>query len=203
MPTWHRYISLDINLRTVNLCIFFIRYFNPKLFVWFLFFKTVIENIENTILILSENCYYLNLMFSMFSLFSKKKMEPNMFFLVLLVFENKECTKGANKHNQKRNCTKTLHQWVPFQSIKATIESTFLSISIFTQSHRLYRKDCLGLWKLSPLSWKAFKNIRFWFIHSIYHLGLDGIKLDWCFNDINAFYEKKMDWCCKTFWNGH
>ena len=42
--------------------------------VWFLFFNTVIENTENTILVFSENySCYLNIVFFVFSVFENKK----------------------------------------------------------------------------------------------------------------------------------
>ena len=46
--------------------------------VWFLFFNTVIENTENTILMFSENCScYLNIVFSVFYVFENKKKTRN------------------------------------------------------------------------------------------------------------------------------
>ena len=57
-----------------------------------LFLRTVFENIENTILVFSENCHCsLNLLFSVFSVsFRKKKLGTKHVLLVLFVFENKK-----------------------------------------------------------------------------------------------------------------
>ena len=70
-----------IYIRLTNVAI--INSFGP---VWFLFLKTVLENI---ILVLSENCFYsLNLVFSMFSVFfrtKKKRIKRVPYFFLVLV----------------------------------------------------------------------------------------------------------------------
>ena len=71
--------------------------------VWFMFFRAVFENIENTILVVSGNCsYFMNLVFSIFFVFfrRKKKLRTKhvlFIFLVLFVFKNiKEFSKTKN-----------------------------------------------------------------------------------------------------------
>ena len=76
--------------------------------VWLLFFKIVLENTENTILMFFENySYSLNLVFTVFSVFFKKKKKKRIkcvlfIFLALLVFQIKKLfSKIVNKHAQR------------------------------------------------------------------------------------------------------
>ena len=60
------------------------------MYVWFLFFKNIFENIKKIILVLSKNCFcHLNLVFFMYFRTKKKKLVTKhvfSFFLVLFVF---------------------------------------------------------------------------------------------------------------------
>ena len=67
---------------------------------WFLFLKlfmrTVFENKDNIILVISENCsYYLNLTFSVF--FRTKKRNQTCSFFLSLFFKTNQVSKTVNK----------------------------------------------------------------------------------------------------------